>query len=74
MFLQQLSSSDSAIRWHARLSHPSLSKMHLVVPSLRSLSNFQCECCQLSKHFRSSYPISVQTHSSKPFDLIHSDV
>lgn len=67
-------SSDLVLRWHAWLGHPCLSKMQLFVPSLRSILSLECESCQLSKHTRSSFLISVQTHSSKPLDLIHSVV
>ena len=37
-------------QWHFRLGHPSLQSLNLVFPSLKSMSNLECETCQLGKH------------------------
>ncbi|XP_068662999.1 uncharacterized protein [Aristolochia californica] len=50
--------TSEAQLWHNQLGHPSTSSFCSLVPSLKSLSNFNCEACQLSKHvniFSSSY-------------------
>nr|KYP50624.1 hypothetical protein KK1_027561 [Cajanus cajan] len=41
---------------HDRLGHPSLSKLKLLVPSLKNLEELGCESCQLGKHVRLSFP------------------
>lgn len=68
------SSLHTAHQWHSKLGHPSLPKLQVMLPSLKSLSRLDCESCQLSKQPRASFPISVFSGSSKPFDLVHSDV
>nr|KYP33838.1 hypothetical protein KK1_045283 [Cajanus cajan] len=44
--------STSADLAHQRLGHPSLEKLRLLVPSLSTVKNIQCESCQLGKHVR----------------------
>nr|KYP45441.1 Retrovirus-related Pol polyprotein from transposon TNT 1-94 [Cajanus cajan] len=47
--------STSADLAHQRLGHPSLEKLRLLVPSLSTVKNIQCESCQLGKHVCYSY-------------------
>ena len=48
------------ILWHNRLGHPSFSYFPLM---------FQCEVCQLSKHYRIYFP--TQPHKvTRPFELL----
>lgn len=68
------SSQLTAHQWHSKLGHPSLPKLQVMIPSLKSSSRSDCKSCQLSKQPRASFPISVFFGSSKPFDLVHSDV
>ena len=58
---------------HDRLGHPSLSKLKIMVPSLKNLQVLDCESCQLGKHVRSSFPQTVQRCDSA-FSTIHSDI
>ena len=58
---------------HDRLSHPSLPKLKMMVPSLKNLQVLECESCQLGKHVRSSFPQAVQRCNST-FSTIHSDI
>lgn len=67
-------SSSTAHHWHSRLGHPNLSKLKCLVPSLKHVSSLDCESCQVSKHPRTSFPISQSSRSSKPFNVIHSDI
>jgi transposase InsO family protein len=69
-----LQSSTSALQWHCRLGHPSLSTLKHQVPSLRHQLVVSCEACQLSKHHRASFPSRVVPRVSSPFELVHSDV
>lgn len=63
--------------WHHRMGHPSFGYMKHVLPQLFNDSNknstLHCDTCTLAKSHRVSFPLS-STKSSKPFDLIHSDV
>ena len=59
---------------HYRLGHPSLSKLKKLVPSLSSLSMFNCESCQRGKHARHSFSRWVHNKAEAPFSLVHSDV
>lgn len=45
---------------HKRLEHPSLSKLHKMVPSLSSLSTLYCELCQLGKHTHTTFSRSAE--------------
>nr|KYP63464.1 Retrovirus-related Pol polyprotein from transposon TNT 1-94 [Cajanus cajan] len=66
--------STSANLAHQRLGHPSLEKLRLLVPSLSTVKNIQCESCQLGKHVRQSYPSSVHKCVAPQFTLVHSDI
>ncbi|XP_068649009.1 uncharacterized protein [Aristolochia californica] len=68
------STTSEAQMWHNRLSHPSISSLCSLVPSLKSLSNSNCEACPLSKHVRSTYSPRLTTTSTAMFELIHYDV
>lgn len=45
-----------------------------MVPSLRNMSQLQCESCELSKHSRASLPLSSRSNANKQIDVAHSDV
>jgi len=59
---------------HAQFGHPSLAKLHQLVPSLSKLSSLSCESCLLEKHSRSSFPCNVSQRALSPFTLVHSDI
>ena len=62
--------------WHQRLGHPSATILKKLAPSLSlqgaSSSQF-CESCQLAESCKLPFSISEST-TSKPLELIHSDV
>ena len=68
-----LSQRDSPLQWHRRLGHPGITKLRLALPWI-TLSTFECESCQLGKHFRSTYSRLDSIPSKHPFDLVHCDV
>ena len=58
------------------MGHPSFFYLKRLFPKLfinKDPSSFQCEACAFAKHHKSSYP-SQSYISSKPFQLIHSDI
>jgi hypothetical protein len=62
--------------WHRRLGHPSFSLLQHNFPSLFSLNNvsqFQCDTCELAKHYWVSFPANYNK-SSLPFAIVHSNV
>ena len=59
--------------WHCWLGHPNLSWLKKVVSFSESISEINCDACQLGKHHRVSFP-SKESRSLRPFDLVHSDV
>lgn len=59
---------------HSQLGHPSLLKLHKMVPSLSSSSLVECESCQLGKHTRTSFPKRVNNRATAMFDIVHSDI
>ena len=71
--------SPSWSPWHARLGHPSFQTIrHLVhqfqLPcSSSKLSSNKCPSCCLGKLHRLSLPLTHH-HSSRPLELVHSDV
>ena len=67
------SSLHDSLLWHCRLGHPSFVKLKETLPWL-SLSEFQCESCELGKHHRSPYPSRTGPPTHHPFDLVHCDV
>lgn len=69
------STTDELIMWHRRLGHLSFHIVRKIFPHIsfnHSVSN--CEPCQLVKHCRSNYAISINKKSSIPFYIVHSDV
>ena len=61
---------------HRRLGHPPFSTLKSLFPVLFtkvSAESFHCDVCQFAKHHRTTFPPNGNK-SSKPFDLIHSDV
>ncbi|XP_049934712.1 uncharacterized protein LOC116257619 isoform X7 [Nymphaea colorata] len=67
-------SLSSSFQWHLRLGHPYVSKLRHLLPHLSVPESFQCEACQLGKHTRSSYSLSLSPSSYGLFDLLHVDV
>nr|KYP52070.1 Copia protein [Cajanus cajan] len=59
---------------HDRLGHPSLSKLKLLVPSLKKLEELGCESCQLGKHVRSSFPKQTDKRCNSIFTTFHFDI
>jgi hypothetical protein len=68
------SAVESPLVVHQRLGHPSLQKLHLMVPNLSKVSTLECESCQFGKHTRSSFPDRVNKRAASPFALVHSDI
>ena len=56
---------------HSHLGHPSLAKFQKSVPSLSTLSSFNCESCQLGKQTRASFPKRVNNRAISMFDIVH---
>ena len=67
------SSLHDSLLWHCQLGHPNFVKLKETLPWL-SLSEFQCESCELGKHHRSPYPSRTGPPTHHPFDLVHCDV
>jgi len=72
--LLQYIAANSPSLLHCWLGHPSLDKLKKMVPHFSQLESLECESCQLGKHFRASFPSSISSRASSPFDVIHSDV
>ncbi|KAK8913906.1 hypothetical protein KSP39_PZI024435 [Platanthera zijinensis] len=69
------SSSTDLLQWHLRLGHPPARILRQLLPHLPSTGPpLDCDACQLGKHHRSPFPPKQGRGSSRPFDLIHSDV
>ena len=72
----QMSPCQELLLLHRRLGHPSFATMSHCYPSLFGSCHKEslvCDACELAKHTRVSYP-SLGRRSSKPFEIIHSDV
>ena len=69
------SAEETIWLWHRRLGHPSFHLIQHLFPSLlpnSSISLFQCESCELSKHYRVHFLIS-STKTNVLFSIVHSD-
>ena len=69
---QGLASEPSSL-WHYRLGHPSHQKPQQALPWC-SVSRFDCELCQLGKHYRTSFKNLRLVSSPSVFELVHCDV
>ncbi|WZZ03311.1 hypothetical protein YC2023_089232 [Brassica napus] len=58
--------------WHARVGHPHVKSLNLMVPGV-VFENKDCEACILGKHCRTVFQKSTTVYDNC-FDLIHSDV
>ena len=65
--------TNSSLQWRRRLGHLGISKLRQDLPWI-SMSSFECESCQLSKHFRASYTHLDSIPSKSLFDLVHCNV
>ena len=69
--------TSSPYLWHTRLSHPSLSRLHLLASQghLGSVqfSKFDCTSCHFGKQTKLPFN-NNDSFSSAPFDLIHSNI
>jgi hypothetical protein len=68
----------SFAQWHHRLGHLCGSRLSTLIKSgclgpTHVESSFHCKGCHLGKQVQLSY-FTSDSHSAKPFDLIHSDV
>lgn len=62
--------TDELSLWHRRLGLLSFHVIRKMFPHISfTNSNNYCEPCQLAKHCRSNYPISINKKSSIPFLL-----
>lgn len=77
-FCHALNTINTNAVWslHYRLGHPSFYLLkHLYPEKFQGINvpSLSCDVCEQSKHTRVSFPLST-TRSSKPFELIHSDI
>ena len=68
-----VSTSEPSSLWHYRLGHPSYQKLRQALPWC-SVSQFDCESYQLSKHHHASFRHVRLVSSPTPFELVHCDV
>jgi hypothetical protein len=73
-----LTSVASFAQWHHRLSHLCGSRLSTLIKSgclghTSVESDFHCKGCHLGKQIQLTY-FTSDSHSVKPFDLVHSDV
>jgi hypothetical protein len=71
-------STSSFAKWHHRLGHLCGSRLSTLINKgclgpTSIESSFQCKGCKLGKQLQLSYSTST-SHSTRPFDIIHSDV
>ena len=62
--------------WHQRLGHRSFSLLcHLFLSLINNhnISNAMCETCELGKHHRATFNLSLNK-TTIPFQIIHTDV
>ena len=77
VFAAATTANPSPDLWHARLGHPSLSRLHLLASQghLGSVKfqNFDCTSCHFGKQTKLPFNNS-DSFSFAPFDLIHYDI
>jgi hypothetical protein len=71
-------STTTFAQWHHRLGHLCGSRLSTLIKSgclgpTHAESSFHCKGCHLGKQIQLPY-FTSDSHSAKPFDLIHSDV
>ncbi|WZZ70851.1 hypothetical protein YC2023_082221 [Brassica napus] len=67
-----ISSLNNDALWHARLGHPHVRALSLMLPGVMFKNN-ECEACILGKHCKTVFKNSTTIYE-KCFDLVHSDV
>ena len=67
-----ISSLNNDSLWHARLGHPHVRALSLMLPGVMFKNN-ECEACILGKHCKTVFKNSTTIYE-KCFDLVHSDV
>ena len=67
-----VSSLNNDALWHARLGHPHVRALNLMLPGVMYKNN-ECEACILGKHCKTVFKNSTTIYE-KCFDLVHSDV
>ena len=73
-----LGEKASPATWHHRLGHPHFRVLQNILnkfglPTTHKLKHYHCDACQSSKSHKLPFSISVHK-STKPLELIHSDV
>src|SRR5690606_8051482 len=63
---------NNDVLWHARLGHPHVRALSLMLPGVM-VKNNDCEACILGKHCKTVFQKS-NTIYENCFDLVHSDV
>ena len=69
---QSVSALKNNALWHARLGHPHVRALNLMLPGVMFKNN-ECEACILGKHCRTVFQKSSTIYENC-FDLVHSDV
>ncbi|KAL0744686.1 hypothetical protein Bca101_100787 [Brassica carinata] len=69
---QSVSAFKNNTLWHARLGHPHVRALNLMLPGVMFKNN-ECEACILGKHCRTVFQKSSTIYENC-FDLVHSDV
>ena len=76
-YFSSMSNDQKIMLWHRRLGHLNLLYLKRLFPNLfdnkEHVDNFQCEACQLAKHYHATFKAQPYK-SSKPFEMIHSDI
>lgn len=77
-FFTFFGAKSSHITWHNHMGHPHFKTLQNVINKYRllvthKLSHYLCDACCLSKSHKLSFKISLHK-SSKPLDLMHSDI
>jgi hypothetical protein len=71
--------TSTAVMWHQRLGHRNeddmrrLGNMGVGIPKGLNCGG-KCDVCEVSKHIRASFPASKKPRSSKPWELVYTDV